>query len=278
MLEQVRRMDITRKIILITGGGKGIGRECARLFARKDNTIIITGRTESSLKDTTKLLNDEGADVAYHVGDVTSRDDCQRIVKNVIRQYGRIDILINNAGMSSRGFFTETSLDLFQKVMDINFMGAVNMTKYALPAVQQNKGSIVFISSLSGLKGLPGVAPYGTAKMALTGFSDSLRTELYPLGVHVGILYVGFTENDQSKTVYTANGDLIPVPDRKNFDTQENVAKAIYHCVQRRKNKLYLTGMGKATKLFYQFFPSLSDAILNRYAGDLFKIDKNDHE
>lgn len=271
-------MELSNKIILITGGGKGIGRKCTQLFARQGNTVIITGRTEPALMETATALTAEGLDISYHVGDVTSREDCERIVNSVVEQFGTLDVLINNAGMSSRGFFEETTLDLFEKVIDINFMGAVYMTKFALPAIQQSQGSIIFIGSLSGLKGLPGIAPYGTAKMALTGFSDSLRTEVFPDNVHVGILYVGFTENDQNKTVYDANGDLIPIPARKNFDTQENVAKAVFHCVQHRKNKMYLTGIGKATNMIYRLFPRLSDTILNRYGTKVFPRNTKNEE
>ena len=262
------------KVILITGGGKGIGRETARIFAQQGHTVIITGRTERALQDTAHAFTAGGYDVSYQVGDVTVREDCQRIVETVLQTHGRLDVLINNAGMSSRGFFEETTLDLFEKVMQINFMGAVNMTSFALPAVKQQHGSIVFISSLSGFKGLPGIAPYGTAKMALTGFSDSLRSEVFKEGVHIGILYVGFTENDANKTVYDADGALIPIPDRKNYDTQENVAKAVYRCVQLRKNKVTLTTMGKLTALLYRFFPALSDAILNRYGARIFQKGK----
>ncbi len=267
------KVEFKNKVVLITGGGKGIGRKCTSLFAAKGSTIIITGRTESALKETTQALTAAGYQVSYHVGDVTSREDCQRIVELVVKQYGRLDVLINNAGMSSRGLFEETSLEAFQKVIDINFIGAVNMTKFALSAIKDSHGSIIFISSLSGLKGLPGIAPYGTAKMALTGFSDSLRAELFPDGIHVGILYVGFTENDENKTVYDANGNLIPIPDRKNFDTQENVARAVYNCVRKRKNKLFLTNMGKAVSLIYQFFPRLSDQILIRWGSKIFLKD-----
>lgn len=267
------KTDISGKVILITGGGKGIGREITRVFAQHGNTVIITGRTETALRETTNSFTAEGYDVSYHVGDVTSREDCQRIVDAVIQKFGRLDVLINNAGMSSRGFFEDMSLDAFEKIIDINFTGAVTMTKFALPAIQQSKGSIIFIGSLSGLKGLPGIAPYGTAKMALTGFSDSLRSELFPAGVHVGILYVGFTENDRSKMVYDAEGNLMPIPTRKNFDTQENVAKAVYHCVHRRKNKLYLTTMGKAANFLYRIFPRLTDALLIRYGTKVFPRD-----
>ena len=154
----------------------------------------------------------------------------------------------------------------FHKIMDINFSGAVHMTKFALPHINSCKGSILFISSLSGLKGIPGIAPYGTAKMALTGFSESLRAELYRHGVHVGIVYVGFTENDADKTIYDARGKRVPLKRDKNNDSQEDVARSVLKVVKKRKNVMYLTGIGKVTQWFYRFFPRLSNYLLRKFA------------
>jgi len=168
--------------------------------------------------------------------------------------------------MSMRGLFEDTHLDLFHKIMDINFGGAVNMTKFALPSLIESRGSVVFISSLSGLKGIPGIAPYCTAKMALTGFSESLRAEVSRHQVHVGILYVGFTENDGDKTIYSATGERIPLRRPKNNDTQQGVAKSVLKSVQKRKSIMYLTALGKVTKILYQFFPRLSSYFLRKVA------------
>lgn len=264
-------MEINDKIILITGGGKGIGRECAKLLAGMKNTVIITGRTEQALIDTVAEITASEGSGAYFTGDVTNSEECRFIVEEVISMYGRIDILINNAGMSMRGLFRDTTLELFNKIIDINFMGSVNMTKYALETITQNKGSIIFVSSLSGLKGLPGIAPYGTAKMALTGFSDSLRCELHGQDVHVGIVYVGFTQNDPGKKTYKSNGELMDILPRKTKNTQEGVARVVYKCIARRRSKIYHSTTGKFTKLMYQFFPALSDRLLERFALDQFR-------
>jgi len=259
-------INLTDKVVIITGGSRGIGRETAKLFAQERAQVIITGRREEELKKTCSFIQSNGGNCDYFQGDVTDIDDCQRIVEAVIEKYHQLDILINNAGMSMRGLFEETHLDLFHKIMDINFGGAVNMTKFALPSLIESKGSVVFISSLSGLKGIPGIAPYCTAKMALTGFAESLRAEVYRHQVHVGIIYVGFTENDDDKTIYSATGERIPLHRPINNDTQQGVAKNVLKSVQKRKSVMYLTLLGKVAKIFYQFFPRLSSYFLRKMA------------
>lgn len=257
--------DVLNKVVVITGGSKGIGRETAKLFAKQGAHVIITGRGEEDLIKTSALINEAYGKCDYFQGDVTKIDDCKRIIETVIKKYQRIDVLINNAGMSMRGLFMDTTLDLFHKIIDINFSGAVNMTKFALPELIERKGSVLFISSLSGLKGIPGVAPYGTAKMALTGFAEALRAEVYQHQVHVGIVYVGFTQNDDNKQIYSATGELMPLHRKKNSDTQMGVARSVYKAVKKRKPVMYLTFLGKVVKIMYQFFPRLSSYFLRKF-------------
>jgi short-subunit dehydrogenase len=164
-----------------------------------------------------------------------------------------------------RGMFEETELSLFHKIIDINFGGAVNMTKFALPKIIESQGSVLFISSLSALKGIPGIAPYGAAKMALTGFSESLRAEVFQHHVHVGIIYVGFTENDPDKTIYAATGALIPLHRDKNNDTQQGVARSVLKALVKRRPVMYLTFPGKLVNVIYRLFPRLSGYLLRRF-------------
>jgi len=265
--------NLADKVVIITGGSKGIGRETAKLFAQQQAQVIITGRGKEQLEKTCTLINSEYGKCDFFQGDVTNISDCKRIVEAVEEKYNHIDILINNAGKSMRGSFEETDLDLFHKITDINYSGAVNMTKFALKSLIESKGSVVFISSLSGLKGIPGIAPYGAAKMALTGFTESLRAEIYHHHVHVGIIYVGFTENDDDKLIYSAKGDLIPLHRPKNNDTQQGVAKSVLKSVRKRKSTMYLTFIGKVINIFYRFFPRLSSYLLLKYTmkSEMFK-------
>lgn len=258
--------NLEDKVVIITGGSKGIGRETAKLLAKQKAQIIITGRGEKELIETRDFILSQDGKCDYYVGDVSNVEDCKRIVAAVFEKHNRIDVLINNAGASMRGLFEKTDLELFHKIININFNGSVNMTKFVLPHLIESHGSVIFISSLSGLKGIPGIAPYGAAKMALTGFSESLRAEVESHHVHVGIIYVGFTQNDPNKTIYSATGELIPLHRLKNSDTQIGVAKSILKSLKRRKKVMYLTISGKIVNLVYRFFPRLSSFLLRKFA------------
>lgn len=258
--------DFSNQVVIITGGSKGIGRETAKRFAAMNATVIITGRRKEELEKTAALIRSDGGLCDYFQGDVTQITDCQQIIEAVRKKYHHIDVLVNNAGMSMRGLFADTELDVFHQIMDINFSGAVNMTKLALSSLKASRGSVVFISSLSGLKGIPGIAPYCAAKMALTAFSESLRAELHPDHVHVGILYVGFTENDPDKTIYTATGERMILKRDQNNDTQDGVAKRVIHVVRKRKPRMVLTPLGKITAVMVRFFPRLTGFVLRKFA------------
>lgn len=267
--------NLKQKTAIITGGGKGIGRETARLLGRAGCRVVISGRDEAALKHTADAFRAEGIEVLAVASDVTVREDCQRLVESAVAKFGGVDILINNAGRSMRGFFAETDLDLFEKMMDINFGGAVAMTKFALPYIRHAQGSIVFISSGAGLKGLPAGAPYSASKMALKSFSESLRSELKG-EVHVGILYAGFTENDPDKQKFNGKGELIPAKREKFASTQVEVAEAVMQMLRRRKRQTVMTLTGKLANFAYTFFPRLSEDLIIWYSRRTEMFGKDD--
>lgn len=259
-------MTFKDQVILITGGGKGIGRATALQLAKQGAKLVITGRTEKDLIQTSQAMIQSGYVCLPIVGDVTMVEDCKRIMDETIKVYQRLDVLINNAGLSMRGLFEQTSLEVFHQVVAINFLGAVNMTKFALPFIKKNQGSIVFISSLSGLKGLPMIAPYSSAKMALTGFSESLRAELANDHVHVGNVFVGFTENDANKKILDGQGKLMAIQRPKNNASQNDVACAIQVMLQRRQSVKILTPLGKLASFAYRMFPRLTGWLIVKFA------------
>lgn len=258
--------DFRGRRVLVTGGAKGIGRETVRLFAQRGARVAMTGRDSGALQRQSEQFAREGLDVLALTGDVTSLEECRAAIQATEERFGGLDVLVNNAGMSMRGMFEQTSLELFRTVMDINFTGAVSMTRMALPQLLQSKGSVVFVSSLSGLRGLPGIAPYSAAKMALSGFSQALRCELSPRGVHVGILYVSFTENDSDKTIYDAEGNRIRLQRARNSSTQLDVAHAIVKMVRHRRRSVIMTPLGKLAALAYALLPGLSERLITRFA------------
>ena len=254
--------DFQGKSVIITGGSKGIGRETARLFLHSGATVTITGRSADSLEKTLLELSGIGSPVHAVRADVSIEADCRRTVETTLKNAGGIDILINNAGMSARGRFEETDIGLYRTLLGINFLGPVMMSRLCLTEILKNRGSIIFISTLAALKGLPGLSHYSSSKMPLTGFSEAIRGELRHKGVHVSTIYVGFTGNDPDKTIYDSVGNRIPLKRDRNSLTQQDVASAILKAVKRRTGNRVLSFVGVIASLLYRFFPRLSETVL----------------
>lgn len=255
------------KVVLVTGGGKGIGRETARLLGRMGAHVYICGRNEAALAATVESFLAEGLRAAYRACDVRDPESCRSLVEKIRDDAGRLDILVNNAGMSMRGSLERSAPEVLRAMVEINFLGAAYVTKYAVPLLRSSRGSVVFVSSLSALHGLPEVGAYGASKLALKALAESLRAELRGSGVHVGIVHVGFTENDPDKVVYRQDGSLVPLGKRKNGHTQRQVAERIVGLIEGRKREATLTALGRLAAFAFRFFPGLSDWAIERFAG-----------
>jgi short-subunit dehydrogenase len=186
------------------------------------------------------------------------------MAEEALRVYGRIDVLINNAGISMRAIFEEVDLDVIKKVMDINFYGVLYATKYCLPQIIKNKGSIVGISSIAGFRGLPGRTGYSSSKFALNGFLESLRTELLSSGVHVLTACPGFTASNIRKRSLKQDGSSQGESPRQEekMMTSEECARHIYEATLKRKRTLVLTLQGKLIVFLNKWFPSVADRIV----------------
>lgn len=252
------------KVVVITGGSSGIGKALAQHFGSKGSKIVITGRKKEELDLAVQQLEDMGIDCLSHQGDVSRDEDNKQLVESVINKYGKIDVLINNAGISMRALFQETDLDVIRKVMEINFFGAVNATHYCLPHILKSKGSIIGISSIAGYRGLPGRTGYSASKFALNGFLESLRTELLKTGVHVLTACPGFTASNIRKRSLTkdgaAQGDS-PRAEEKMM-TAEECARHIYQATVSRKKTLVLTSQGKLTVFLNKWASGMMDKMV----------------
>lgn len=252
------------KVVIITGGTSGIGRALAFEFGTKGCKVVITGRNADALRDTYNDLLVNGVDVHSIVADVTDPEDNKRMVEETINAFGRIDILINNAGISMRAIFEDVDIDVIRKVMDINFYGAVYATKYCLPHIIRNRGSIIGISSIAGFRGLPARTGYSASKFALNGFLESLRTELLNTGVHVLTACPGFTASNIRKRSLTQDGSSqgeSPRAEEKMMSAEECAAH-IYRATVRRKRTLVLTMQGRLVVFLNKWLPSLADRIV----------------
>ena len=178
------------------------------------------------------------------------------MVARAVEEYGKIDILINNAGVSMRTNFEDLDAETCRSFIDTNLMGCIYPTLYATPEIKRNRGSIVFTSSIAGLIGVPTATLYCATKAALRGLADSLRCELGPEGVHVGVVYVGFTENDPEKTVVGAAGSAIS-PDRPAHMSWKQVGAEFADLIENRRSRAVLTPIGKFAEIASRLSPEL---------------------
>ncbi|MGI4863814.1 MAG: SDR family oxidoreductase [Janthinobacterium lividum] len=252
------------QVVLITGGTSGIGRACALDFGRAGARVVITGRDAAKLTATAAELAAAGIDhhiVQADVGDVAAAN---RAVADTITAFGRLDILINNAGLSMRAKFAEVDVKVLEQLMQTNFFGTVYTTKAALPYLLQSKGTVVGISSIAGFRGLPGRTGYSASKFAMNGFLEALRTELLPQGVNVLTAAPGFTASNIRHTALLANGQTQnDTPrDEGKMMTSEEVARHIREAVEQRRRTLVLTGQGKLTVFLNKWLPGLTDKLV----------------
>ncbi len=188
-------MKLKNKTTLITGGSSGLGKATAFLFAKEGAKVVITGRTEKTLKETVEEAKKEGLQIDYIVSDVAKEEDCKEAVEHTIKKYGRIDILFNNAGILPLGTTHETSIEDWDKVFNINVKGTWLMSKYTIPhMLKQGKGWIVNNSSILGLKAIPGAAAYNSTKGAVTQLTRSMAVEYASKGIHVNAICPGTIE------------------------------------------------------------------------------------
>ena len=249
---------MNHKVVIITGASSGIGKACAEVFSRNGSKVILAARDEAALNHVAATLTCEHLVVKT---DVTREDDCRRMIDATITRFGRIDVLINNAGISMRALFNDVGLGVIRKIMDVNFWGTVYCTKFALPHLLQTKGSVVGVSSIAGFKGLPGRTGYSASKFAVHGFLEALRTENRKTGLHVLLACPGFTGTAIRERALTAWGETQGSSPREEgkMMTTEQVANRIYRAVVRRRRTVIMTTQGKLAVLFGKFFPAFTD-------------------
>jgi short-subunit dehydrogenase len=252
------------KVVIITGGSSGIGKALAFTFGSRGSKIFITGRNAAELQKTVAELQARGIAVAALVADAKVAADNERMAAEVMRVYGRMDVLIANAGISMRALFEEVDLAVIRQVMEINFFGVVYATKYCLPEIKRNKGSIVGMSSIAGYRGLPARSGYSASKFALNGFLETLRTEYLHEDVHVLTACPGFTaSNIRTRALVkdgTAQGDSSL--DEGKVMTAEEVAEHIYRAVVKRKRQIILTTNGRLAVFLNKWWPWLADRLV----------------
>ncbi|MDO3627806.1 SDR family oxidoreductase [Mucilaginibacter sp. BT774] len=258
-------MKLNDKVVIITGASSGIGKALAIEFASRGANLVLAARQYVALCELTESLIKQYNIQAVAVQcDVSNEDDCNHLIKQTILTFNKIDVLVNNAGISMRALFKDVDLNVLKTLMDVNFWGTVYCTKFALPHIQKTQGSIVGVSSIAGYKGLPGRSGYSASKFAMNGFLDVLRIENLKTGVHVLTACPGFTASNIRNTALAKDGSQQGEShmEEEKMMTAEEVAKRIVDGVENRTRTLIMTRQGKLTVAISKFFPAWLDKLV----------------
>ena len=252
------------KVVIITGASSGIGKALAISIAKLGAKVVLAARNMLLIEDISSALNAEGFNTMVVKVDVSVEADCKLLIENTIQKYGKIDILINNAGISMRAMFEDVNLEVIRKLMDVNFWGTVYCTKYALPYILKEQGSIVGVSSIAGYKGLPARSGYSASKFAMQGFLDVLRIENLKKNLHVLVACPGFTATNIRKTALAKDGSQQgETPrDEAKMMSADTVAQRIIQAIVKRKRTIIMTSDGVLTVFLNKFFPAWVDKLV----------------
>ncbi|MGD1921932.1 MAG: SDR family oxidoreductase [Pleurocapsa sp.] len=258
-------MNFINKTIVITGASGGIGEALAVKLGQLGANLVLAGRNEANLQIVAQKCLEIGSKAIVIPTDVTNPEACQKLIKASIETFNTIDYLINNAGISMwTRFDCVEDLSLFERIMQVNYLGSVYCTHYALPHLKKSGGLLVAISSLTGKTGVPTRSGYAASKHAIQGFFDSLRIELENTGVDVLVVSPGFVATNIRQHVLGAKGKAIAAnlhDENKKAMPTDKCAELIIRAMKKRKRELVMTLKGKLGLWLKLLVPNLVDKI-----------------
>ena len=260
------------KVVVITGASSGIGKALAYEFGNKGAKVVLAARNLAKLEEIVADLHKLGIEALAVKTDVSIENDCRELIEKTLTYFGRLDVMINNAGISMRALFADLQLDVMRRLMDTNYWGTVYCTKYAMPHLVKTSGSLVGVISIGGYIGMPGRSGYAASKFAVRGFLDTVRVENRKTGLHVLDVAPGFTTSNIRKAALLADGsEQGETPrDENHMMSAEVVAEHVYKAVAKRKRHVILTFVqGKLTVFLGKFIPKFLDKqIYNTFAKE----------
>jgi short-subunit dehydrogenase len=262
----MRSQRFENKVAVITGSSRGIGKAIALELAGNGASVVINGRSRERLIETEYELRKIHGRVLSVCCDVSTAAGGELLIREAVNAFGRIDILVNNVGVSMRGNVADLKPEVFKIIFESNVLAAVCPTIPAISQLRLTKGSIVFISSLAGIRGLPFLSAYSSSKMALRALAESIRIEESAYNLHVGLIFVGYTENDQGKEIIASDGSkrVLELRNGKGVESKESVARAVVNNISKRKFITVLTPLGKLNAFLQPRFPLLVERIILR--------------
>ena len=253
-------------VTMITGASRGIGRALALQLAEQGAWLALAARNLEQLEQVAADCRERGGRAVAIQTDVAEQDQCLRLVERTVAEYGRIDTLVNNAGVTQWAYFDQLrDLAPFERVMQVNYFGSLYCTQAALPELKKSRGRIVVTCSLAGRAGVPTRSGYAASKHALAGFFNSLRIELASSGVSVTMIYPDFVATDTRRQAFGADGQPLgesPVQESKLMSA-ETCAGLIVQAAGRRQRE-QMQGRGRFLQYVLPFAPGLIDRMALR--------------
>lgn len=251
-------MSLRDKIVWITGASSGIGLAATREFLKRGSLVIVSARRRAELE---KLAQDaEPGQVHVLPVDLSQADGLEDVCQQALAWKGRVDVLVNNAGVSQRSLALETDLETCRKIMELNFFAPVALSRGVIPSMIENKeGRIVIVSSVAGFVGTPKRSSYSASKHACQGWFDSLRAELDGTGVSVTVVAPGYVSTDITQSALTGQGQKHGQSDQGNAQgiSPEACARALVKATEKRRREVYVGGKETYAIYLKRWFPGL---------------------
>jgi len=257
------------KTAVVTGAAHGIGAALVKRFARADHAVAVLDLDAAAAARVAERIREEGGNARSIRCDVTDRDDCRDAVAQVIDAWGGVDVLVNNAGITHVGLVRDTDVEVFRRVVEVNFFGAVHCTQAALPSLVSRKGCVVALSSVAGFAPLATRAGYVAAKHALQGFFETLRTEHLRDGLAVTVVCPSFVDTHIGDRALGAHGETA-APDARTGVAHavgpDVAAEAIFRGVESRKRLVWVGREARWAWWVSHFAPRVYERMMVRRA------------
>jgi NADP-dependent 3-hydroxy acid dehydrogenase YdfG len=257
-------MSLSGRVAAITGASAGIGLACASHLAREGVAVVLGARRLSLLEATANTITASGGRAAVVRMDVTREADVQSLVSTAVREFGRLDVMICNAGFGYYGTIEETPPDVMQRMMDVNYMGTFYGARAALPIFRaQGGGHLIFISSIVGRRGIPLMGGYSATKAAQAGLAESLRSELADTSVHVSTVYPVSTPTEFTEVMARDYGQRVSGLGPKQ--TVDIVANTIVDCIRHPRPEVYPHPLSRGLSILNAVAPGFTDRMVKKY-------------
>lgn len=260
-MTSARNLD---KVIAITGASAGIGRAVAELAAAGGAAVVLSARRADALANVAAAIVASGGRAIAVPSDVTNESDMQTLVARAIDTYGRLDVMICNAGIGYHDQFEATPVDAMRRLVDVNLMGTLYAAHAALPHFRaRGTGHIIAISSIVGRRGIPGSALYSATKSAQIGLIEGIRAEVFGTGIHASLVYPISTETEFRSAIKRDFGQETHGSGPKQ--SAAHVARAIVNCIERPRAEVYPHRASKLLAVLSVIAPTLADRFVQKY-------------